>query len=205
MRYYNQWNIFLHIEFESFCHISVFSLASHNMFISLNNLTKKVGISDKFDGVNINTAKKYGKFPMPIHSVKNRILLTKCTKQSWLLQYSSHIRKFWFVILLKFPKIPVVRVVIWFQNHESQIVILNPVIYGCDPNKFSPCKPGTVLIHIWWCLHLKLTRLYSNCTPDCTVNKSFNLAENCYRRYFFFILNLLQDALSSPPFLDLLL
>ena len=47
------------------------------MFMGLNNLMKKYHIPDKFHGVNINSAKKYGEFPLQIHSINNHILLTK--------------------------------------------------------------------------------------------------------------------------------
>ena len=43
-----------------------------------NKLTKKVRVPDKFDGVDINSAKKYGEIPIRIRSVNDHLLLTEC-------------------------------------------------------------------------------------------------------------------------------
>ena len=50
--------------------------------------------------------------------IQNISMLTKYNNESQLLQYTSHIWKFWFVIVLKFSKILIVKVIIWFVNHE---------------------------------------------------------------------------------------
>ena len=49
------------------------------MFMGPNSLMKKVRIPGKFDGADINSAEKYGEFPLCIHSVNTHILLTKYT------------------------------------------------------------------------------------------------------------------------------
>ena len=80
---------------------------------------KKFHTLDKFYGIDNNSARKYGEFPIQIHSVNSHILFTKYvtahkihyTKESWPLQYTSHISKFWFVILLKFSKISILKVI----------------------------------------------------------------------------------------------
>ena len=94
----------IQFKFKLFCHFfTAFLQASFGMFISLNNCMKKAQISDKFDGINNNSAKKHGKFLMQVplehyYYVPKNVTVTKYTKESQLLQYISHIRKLWFVV-----------------------------------------------------------------------------------------------------------
>ena len=108
-----QW---IQIKLKSFFHFfTALLLASFRLFISLNNCTKKVHVPETFNGIDNNSAKKYGEFPTWACSVycyyviKKYSQLTKYTKESQLLQHTSHIRKFSFVILLKFSKILMVK------------------------------------------------------------------------------------------------
>ena len=126
MRYYNPWNLFLSIIFKFYSNYFAALLQYLHLLPSACLQAwiiaqKKVGILDKFDGIDNNSTKKYGEFPIRIRSVNNNIVitnyiispLTKYTKESWLLQYASNIRKFWFMILLK------LKVIILFVDHKS--------------------------------------------------------------------------------------
>ena len=72
MKYCNWWNLFLQIEFKSNSNnfaalLTVFTFASFGIYMGLNNLMKKVHISDKFDGVDINSTIRYGEFLIWMH------------------------------------------------------------------------------------------------------------------------------------------
>ena len=132
-------------------------LASFGMFMGPNNLMKKVCLPDKFYCMHINSTKKYGKFPLCIHSVNYCILLPEYTNVLKIYQRITTV-----AVCQPHQKIVICDFTQIFKNSnheshnlvcESQIIISNPDFTWSISLRYSECS--------WWHFMQKLMRTMS--------------------------------------------